>query len=135
MADFITAGTMLANIIKGGTLTLGGSGNGNGVCRVLDASGNEIATLNSSGVSIKKGSMNIDASGTSQEAVKVSIDTGLSGYINEKIRMIMAVNGFFARYDGTNGVTQVQVDGAGINWRTLGGTIDNPDYSQGAQVM
>lgn len=135
VADFITAGTMLANIIKGGTLTLGGSGNGNGVCRVLDASGNEIATLNSSGVSIKKGSMNIDASGTSQEAVKVSIDTGLSGYINEKIRMIMAVNGFFARYDGTNGVTQVQVDGAGINWRTLGGTIDNPDYSQGAQVM
>lgn len=55
VADFITAGTMLANIIKGGTLTLGGSGNGNGVCRVLDASGNEVIVLDNDGVNAKKG--------------------------------------------------------------------------------
>lgn len=38
-ADFITAGTMLANRIMGGTLSLGGSGNGNGVLHIL--SGND----------------------------------------------------------------------------------------------
>nr|DAM46739.1 MAG TPA: tail protein [Caudoviricetes sp.] len=53
VADFITVGTMLANIIKGGTLTLGGSGNGNGVCRVLDANGNEATLLNATGIHLK----------------------------------------------------------------------------------
>ena len=54
VADFITAGTMLANIIHGGTLTLGGQGNGNGVCRVLDASGNEVARLDVNGMTTSK---------------------------------------------------------------------------------
>ena len=49
-ADFIVAGTMLADRIKGGTLILGGKDNGNGVARVLDADGNEIVRLDSSGV-------------------------------------------------------------------------------------
>lgn len=49
VADWIVAGTMLANVIKGGTLTLGGSGNGNGVCSVLDANGNEAARIDANG--------------------------------------------------------------------------------------
>ena len=49
-ADFIVAGTMLADRIKGGTLILGGKDNGNGVARVLDADGNEIVRMDSSGV-------------------------------------------------------------------------------------
>ena len=57
VADFITAGTMLANIIKGGTLTLGGSGNGNGVCRVLDESGREIITFDQYGLAVKRGTI------------------------------------------------------------------------------
>lgn len=44
-ADFIVAGTMLADRIKGGTLELGGAGNGNGVAKVLNADGNEIVRL------------------------------------------------------------------------------------------
>lgn len=52
-ADFITAGTMLADRIMGGTLTLGGSGNGNGVAVVLDASGNEVVRLDKDGVYAK----------------------------------------------------------------------------------
>lgn len=57
VADFITAGTMLANIIKGGTLTLGGSGNGNGVCRVLDENGREIITFDQYGLAVKRGTI------------------------------------------------------------------------------
>lgn len=52
-ADFIVAGTMLADRIKGGTLELGGENNGNGVGRVLDASGNEIVRLDKGGVYAK----------------------------------------------------------------------------------
>lgn len=56
VADFITTGTMRANIIKGGTLTLGGSGNGNGYARILDANGTEIARIDSNGITTTKGS-------------------------------------------------------------------------------
>ena len=59
VADFITAGTMLANIIHGGTLTLGGASNGNGVCRVLDANGNEVIRLDNAGIKILKGLLQI----------------------------------------------------------------------------
>lgn len=53
VANFITAGTMLADRIKGGTLILGGKDNGNGVAKVLDASGNEIVRLDKNGVYAK----------------------------------------------------------------------------------
>lgn len=49
-ADFIVAGTMLADRIKGGTLELGGKGNGNGIARVMDAAGKEIVRLDKDGV-------------------------------------------------------------------------------------
>lgn len=49
-ADFIVAGTMLADRIKGGTLILGGEDNGDGVAKVLDGEGNEIVRLDNEGV-------------------------------------------------------------------------------------
>lgn len=49
-ADFIVAGTMLADRIKGGTLELGGKDNGNGIARVMDATGKEIVRLDKNGV-------------------------------------------------------------------------------------
>lgn len=49
-ADFIVAGTMLADRIKGGTLELGGKNNGDGVARVLDGNGDEIVRLDNKGV-------------------------------------------------------------------------------------
>lgn len=50
VADFITAGTLAANMIKGGVLTLGGEGNGNGQMRVLNESGYEIFKVNGYGI-------------------------------------------------------------------------------------
>lgn len=46
VADFITTGTMTANRIKGGTLTLGGKSNGSGILKVLDENNNSILTAN-----------------------------------------------------------------------------------------
>lgn len=48
-ADFMVAGTMLADRIKGGTLILGGEENGDGMARVLDGDGNIIIQLDNSG--------------------------------------------------------------------------------------
>lgn len=54
VADYITTGTMSANRILGGTLKLGGSGNGNGVAQIYDANGNLAVTLNREGVVINR---------------------------------------------------------------------------------
>ena len=55
VADFIVAGTMLCDRLKGGTLTAGGSSNGNGVIRVLNASGTEIGRWDVNGITAIKG--------------------------------------------------------------------------------
>lgn len=52
VADFITAGTMYADRIKGGTLTLGGYDNDNGVMEVRDAEKNVRARINASGINV-----------------------------------------------------------------------------------
>lgn len=52
VADFITAGTMYADRIKGGTLTLGGYDNDNGVMEVRDAGKNVRARINASGINV-----------------------------------------------------------------------------------
>lgn len=52
VADFITAGTMYADRIKGGTLTLGGYDNDNGIMEVRDAGKNVRARINASGINV-----------------------------------------------------------------------------------
>lgn len=63
LADFITSGTMYADRIKGGTLTLGGVGNQNGVFKILDAAGKEIGTWGNTGLTLvggNKSSANVE---------------------------------------------------------------------------
>ena len=50
VADFISTGTMYADRIKGGTLSLGGADNGNGLIRVHDANGNVVGFWDNSGI-------------------------------------------------------------------------------------
>lgn len=47
IADFITSGTMYANRIKGGTLTLGGKNDADGVMKALDSGGTVVCQLDS----------------------------------------------------------------------------------------
>ena len=57
---------------KGGTLTLGGNGNGNGVLQVLDTSGNQICSIKNNGIIANKGKVggwNINDSTFYQDAV------------------------------------------------------------------
>lgn len=52
-AALITVGTMLANRIKGGTLTLGGADNGNGVLQVLDSDDEIVGEWDKNGITAK----------------------------------------------------------------------------------
>lgn len=55
VADYITTGTMQADRIKGGTLKLGGSGNGNGMAQIVDAKGKVLVTLDNNGITLADG--------------------------------------------------------------------------------
>lgn len=57
-AEYIQAGTILANLLMGRTFTVGGGTNGDGKIRVLDSSGNEIGHWDKYGISITKGTIN-----------------------------------------------------------------------------
>ena len=96
-ADFIVAGTMLADRIKGGTLTLGGSNNVNGIAKVLDANGNEVVRLDKDGV-YAWGKYVSDARSINR---RVTIENGMITFSDKKeagnIRL-MYVNGD----DGSN---------------------------------
>ena len=78
VADMITAGTMSANRISGGTLTMGGTDNGNGVIQVLDADGNEAGRLSNTGLSVTRGA--VRSSGTiSYNGESVAVEAELYG--------------------------------------------------------
>ena len=49
-ADYIIAGTMLADRIYGGTLTLGGRDNKAGIMKILNSSGAVMTTLDKDGI-------------------------------------------------------------------------------------
>lgn len=57
-AEYIQAGTILANLLMGRTLTVGGYQNGNGKILVLDINGNIISQLDRNGVTVNKGDIN-----------------------------------------------------------------------------
>lgn len=50
-ASYISSGNLTANRIKGGTLTLGGSGNTNGILKILNSRGTKIGSWDNSGIS------------------------------------------------------------------------------------
>lgn len=72
-AALITVGTMLADRILGGTLKVGGSGNGNGVIQVYDANDNLIGTIDRNGANLTGDLISQKASG--QFEVKSQVGT------------------------------------------------------------
>lgn len=77
-ASMITVGLMSFNRLRGGTITLGGSGIGNGTLELYDESDNMIGTFDNTGVNITKGSFT-----TSSGIYKSSISGGSTLYYND----------------------------------------------------
>ena len=63
-ADKIAAQAVNASKIYGGTLTLGGQSNTNGVLRINDGSGNQIGYWSNGGIQISKGNIDFDRNST-----------------------------------------------------------------------
>ena len=93
VASFITSGTMYADRIKGGTLTLGGNNNENGKLSIKNAQGTEIGYWNKDGISVTNGSISAGTitsgtmsanriSGGSIDATNVSITNLNASNIN-----------------------------------------------------
>jgi len=83
-ASYINTGFLSANRIQGGTLTLGGSGNGNGLLEVLNGSGNKFVRQSAYGYWFGP---NLPSSGTATDynnAANFKID--VSGYITSKLK-------------------------------------------------
>ena len=81
VADFITAGTMLADRIKGGTLTLGGTNNGDGVFVLKDAQGNTVMTIDNTGIYYANQKFKVNALGI-LEAMGATINGTISSTNN-----------------------------------------------------
>ena len=95
-ADFIVAGTMLADRIKGGTLILGGKDNGNGVAKIMDADGNEILVLDDNGAYAKGKYVSVSKDGKKRTTVnsgQVSVagedgvTSGILSYLNNGVTL------------------------------------------------
>lgn len=77
VANWIVVGSLTANIIKGGTLTLGGASNGNGVCSVINDDGVEIVRLDSNGATINNGALDISGVTNVTFAIRTQSTNGL----------------------------------------------------------
>ena len=98
VADFITAGTMLADRIRGGTLEVGGSGLGkDGEIIIKDANDNILCILNDIGVDVRKGSI-------------IGTVITLGGQNNQQGEMTV---------NNASGSAAVKLDGTGL-WAILG---------------
>lgn len=93
VADFITAGTMMADRIKGGTLILGGANNVNGNMQVKDANGNVIVTLTEKGIDVKNGTITGSKIQNAESGRRAVLDasSALKGYHDEVLYNLVDV--------------------------------------------
>lgn len=118
VADFITAGTMYADRIRGGTLRMGGTDNVNGVIEVADASGNIVCRLDQNGADIFGQVLTRDAAGYWVQLIGGQL---IGGFGNDKYVTIDASADIYSpdigRHDkGLN----VESDGINFTCNTFG---------------
>lgn len=127
VADFITAGTMLANIIKGGTLTLGGNGNGNGVCQVLNASGAVIVKIDNTGIDVNAGSIDVNSSNEENVVVQcTSTKTNPDGAVTRRKTIVTPMGIRILMQDDYGNKNVTDIEAGSIMTGTFSGTIDDP---------
>ena len=130
-ADYIVAGTMLADRIRGGQLTLGGLSNVSGVLKLLDASGNILATMDCNGIDVRKGNIqganlilggkdNVSGKATIKDAAGNVIATWDCNGIDVKKGNIQGTNLILGGKDNISGKLIIK-DAAG----NIAATLDN----------
>ena len=101
---------------RGGTLTLGGQNNANGLCRILDASGNEVGKFSLDGIKATKGQIagwNINSSELSNTSGNTSVFLANGTNTNKDFLVVRVLkNGsyvypFFVRATGQVGINLI----------------------------
>lgn len=138
VADFIAAGTMYADRIRGGTLKLGGSDGMDGVMQVLDENGTEICRLDKNGAYIFGTVVTQNASG-----YWLSLSDGnLMGGKGEQTYTTLNATGHIT--DGDHGITynglSITADAIDLNCTMFSinraiGTTGNLDFVAGVTVQ
>lgn len=136
-ASYIQTGTLVADFIKGGTLTLGGLNNTNGVLQVLDASGNVIGTWNKDGIGMFAGYINIS---TYQQSGNGTVSVIIARSYEEALNIRYSYNDNdyygYMRYDKVGlRIQNIGPYGSGIT--NINGeriTIENYDDSSNPQI-
>ena len=127
--DYARYGKLIADFIQGGTLTLGGLDNANGVLNILDASGNVIGTWTKDGITITKGSItgtnnnSWDISGTGQIVAK----TGSIGNFT-------LGNGKLSYQNSNTDTAELSVAGLSYSKWYTDTTFPNRGYRKGASL-
>lgn len=123
-ADWIRTGSMVADFIKGGTLTLGGQNNTNGVMRILDNSGTQIGRWDKDGITASKGTFRGAVYAESGEFTgKVTATSGsFTGTVNATDG---SFNGVVNARDGSFTGKVTTNEGKIGDWEITGGNLTN----------
>lgn len=127
VADFIVAGTMLANRIKGGTLILGGPGNGDGVCEVNNASGKKVVGISSEGIEINAGKVNINSSAKDTVIMQfTNTETNPDGTVTKRKTVLTPMGIEVYMQDEYGNKNMMKMAAGSVRGGTFSGTIDDP---------
>lgn len=127
VADFITAGQMLADRIRGGTLELGGTGPGkDGVLIIRNVDGKELARFNKNGITINEGNINMTSGSITLPGFKLTSGgvLTLDGTSNNTTVGANLINVNTLRVAG-----QIMASGASFN---IGGMYSTGSYVHGS---
>lgn len=108
--ELVVDGSLTANKINGGTLTLGGSSNTKGLFSLQNASGTEVVRMDNTGLTIKNGNINIlNNAGTTQLSADSSGNLNFQGKLTATVTATGASltidGGGIALYNATQGTT------------------------------
>lgn len=127
VADFITAGQMLADRIRGGTLELGGKGLGkDGVIIIKNTDGEELARFDKNGITINDGNINMTSGSITLPGFKLTSGgvLTLDGTSNNTTVGANLINVNTLRVAG-----QIMASGASFN---IGGMYSTGSYVHGS---
>lgn len=124
VADFVTAGTMYADRIKGGTLTLGGKDNVSGVAQIQDENGNVLILLDKAGITLA-------------DSVKIawSSISGTDDIVNEDRAVEITKDTVTAEYVNALKIIAGSVDAENITGTTITGKHIKSGYMDGTNIF
>lgn len=124
-ATYIQTGTLSATRIKGGTLTLGGTSNGNGLLQIKDKNGQVIVQGNNTGLTVTKGSI----TGSSIIVGGSANGNGTISVKNASDKEIVLIDNTGIKVKNTSGTTIVTANANGLT--VTKGTISGTSISGG----